>query len=73
MVIPPPIEAGAAPMNMTVISTIFIPLTFIVGVFGMNFRYMPELEWHYGYPLVMLAMAVITGLMLLWFRKRKWL
>lgn len=58
---------------LTVISTIFIPLTFIVGVFWMNFRYMPELEWHYGYPLVMLAMAVITGLMLLWFRKRKWL
>jgi magnesium transporter len=58
---------------LTVISTIFIPLTFIVGVFGMNFEYMPELKWHYGYFMVMGSMAVITILMLLWFRRKGWL
>lgn len=58
---------------LTVISTIFIPLTFIVGVFGMNFKYMPELEWHYGYPIVMGSMAILAGLMLLWFRRKRWL
>lgn len=58
---------------LTVISTIFIPLTFIVGVFGMNFKHMPELEWHYGYPLVMGSMAVLALLMLIWFRRKRWL
>lgn len=58
---------------LTVISTIFIPLTFIVGVFGMNFKYMPELEWHYGYPLVMGSMAIIAVAMLVWFRRKRWL
>ncbi|HRF82318.1 MAG TPA: CorA family divalent cation transporter, partial [Flavobacteriales bacterium] len=58
---------------LTVISTIFIPLTFIVGIFGMNFKHMPELEWQYGYPLVMLGMAVLAGIMLIWFRRKRWL
>lgn len=58
---------------LTVISTIFIPLTFVVGVYGMNFRHMPELEWHYGYPLVMGAMAAIAVAMLVWFRRKRWL
>ncbi len=58
---------------LTIISTIFIPLTFIVGVFGMNFKYMPELEWRYGYFMVMAAMAVIAVLMLIWFRRKRWL
>lgn len=58
---------------LTVISTIFIPLTFIVGIFGMNFKHMPELEWRYGYPLVMGAMAIIALIMLLWFRRKRWL
>lgn len=58
---------------LTVISTIFIPLTFIVGVFGMNFEHMPELHWKYGYPLVMGSMAVITLVMLIWFRRKRWL
>jgi len=58
---------------LTVISTIFIPLTFIVGIFGMNFKHMPELEWPYGYPLVMLGMAVLAGVMLIWFRRKRWL
>ena len=43
---------------LTVIATIFIPLTFIAGVYGMNFEYMPELKWRWGYPAVMLAMTI---------------
>lgn len=63
---------------LTVIATIFIPLTFIVGVYGMNFANadspwaMPELRWYYGYPLVWLAMGVIVAVMLAFFRRRKW-
>lgn len=58
---------------LTVIATIFIPLTFIAGVYGMNFKYMPELEWHWGYPAVMGFMAVLAFSMLFVFRYRKWL
>jgi magnesium transporter len=58
---------------LTVISTIFIPLTFIVGIYGMNFRYMPELEWPWGYPLVMLGMAGIAIALYFYFRRKKWL
>jgi magnesium transporter len=63
---------------LTVIATIFIPLTFIVGLYGMNFINakspwaMPELRWYYGYPLVWLLMIVIAGGMLVYFRRRKW-
>lgn len=58
---------------LTVISTIFIPLTFIVGVYGMNFEHMPELHWRYGYYMVMGGMLVISITMLLIFRKKGWL
>lgn len=58
---------------LTVITTIFMPLTFIAGVYGMNFKYMPELEWRWGYPVVLVAMAVIAGAMLVYFRKKDWL
>jgi magnesium transporter len=58
---------------LTVISTIFIPLTFIVGIYGMNFRYMPELAWRWGYPLVMLGMAGIAVALYFYFRRKKWL
>ena len=58
---------------LTIIATIFIPLTFIVGVYGMNFRYMPELEWRYGYPVLWLIMIVIGVSMLIFFKKRNWL
>ena len=58
---------------LTIISTIFIPLTFVVGVYGMNFDHMPELRWKYGYLMVMGSMTVIAGLMLLWFRRKRWL
>ena len=58
---------------LTIIATIFIPLTFIVGVYGMNFKYMPELEWRFGYPMIWLVMLVIGISMLLVFRRNKWL
>jgi magnesium transporter len=57
---------------LTLLSSIFIPLTFIAGVYGMNFDYMPELRAKSGYPLVLLAMAAIAGGLLLWFRRRGW-
>jgi magnesium transporter len=64
---------------LTVIATIFIPLTFIVGVYGMNFGdrsdspwAMPELNWYYGYPLLWLIMFAIGGGMVLVFRRKKW-
>lgn len=58
---------------LTVIGTIFIPLTFIVGLYGMNFKYMPELEWRWGYFTVLLFMAAITLGMVRYFRRRGWL
>lgn len=58
---------------LTVIATLFIPLTFIVGVYGMNFKYMPELEWHWGYPFVWILMACIALVMMYWFKRKKWL
>lgn len=58
---------------LTIIATIFIPLTFIAGVYGMNFKYMPELHWYLGYPFALLLMLLITMFMLLYFKKKKWL
>lgn len=58
---------------LTIIATIFIPLTFVAGIYGMNFRFMPELEWRWGYSLVLAVMAVIAVSMVIYFRKRKWL
>jgi magnesium transporter len=58
---------------LTIITTIFMPLTFIAGVYGMNFKHMPELDWYWGYPAVLLVMTVIAGAMLGFFRKKKWL
>ena len=57
---------------LTIIATIFIPLTFIAGVYGMNFDYMPELRWHWGYPAIMLFMALMGIIMFLYFKKRRW-
>ncbi|MCW4005617.1 MAG: magnesium/cobalt transporter CorA [Candidatus Bathyarchaeota archaeon] len=58
---------------LTIIATIFIPLTFIAGIYGMNFQNMPELTHPLGYPLVLAAMLAIAVLMLLYFRKKKWI
>jgi magnesium transporter len=58
---------------LTMIATIFIPLTFIVGVYGMNFKYMPELESRWGYPVVWLIMIAVGVFMGFYFKKKKWL
>jgi len=58
---------------LTIIATIFIPLTFIAGVYGMNFKYMPELGWRWGYSAVLLVMVLVAVVMLIYFRKKKWL
>ncbi len=63
---------------LTIIATIFIPLTFIAGIYGMNFNpekspfNMPELNWYFGYPAVLAVMAVIGVIMVIYFRKKKW-
>jgi magnesium transporter len=57
---------------LTIIATIFMPLTFIVGVYGMNFKHMPELEWSWGYPAVWLLMVVVTVGMLIFFKCKRW-
>jgi magnesium transporter len=57
---------------LTMIATIFIPLTFIVGVYGMNFEHMPELHWRYGYLAVWTLMAGMAGGMIYYFRRKKW-
>lgn len=58
---------------LTIIATIFIPLTFIVGLYGMNFKYMPELSWPWGYPLVLALMLAVAVYMLIYFRRKKWI
>jgi magnesium transporter len=58
---------------LTVIATIFIPLSFVVGLYGMNFEYMPELKWPWGYPTVLGVIVLIVASMLYYFRRKKWL
>ena len=58
---------------LTIIATIFIPLTFIAGVYGMNFRYMPELKWEFGYFATLGIMLVVAVIMIIFFRKKKWI
>jgi len=58
---------------LTIIGTIFIPLTFLVGVYGMNFEHMPELKMRYGYPTFWILSLLIAGGMIAWFRRRGWI
>jgi magnesium transporter len=58
---------------LTVFAAFFLPLTFIVGIYGMNFDLMPELRWPLGYPLVLLVMAAVSVAIYVWFRRRGWL
>ena len=58
---------------LTIFAAIFIPLTFIAGIYGMNFKYMPELEWTWGYFGALGLMIVVAGLLLLYFKNKKWL
>lgn len=60
-------------MLLTIVTSIFIPLTFIAGIYGMNFENMPELSWHYGYFIILGVMFLIGVMMLLWFMKKGWL
>ncbi len=58
---------------LTIIATIMMPLTLITGIYGMNFRYMPELTWKYAYPLTLLFMLLLGVCMLIYFKKKKWI
>ena len=60
-------------MVLTVWSTIFLPLTFMTGVYGMNFKYMPELQGRYGYILFWILAIIITSVMIFFFKKKKWI
>jgi magnesium transporter len=58
--------------TLTVVATIFIPLTFIAGIYGMNFSNMPELNWKYGYLIIWVIMIAILTVMVIYFKKKKW-
>jgi magnesium transporter len=58
---------------LTIIGTIFMPLTFLVGVYGMNFKHLPELEWYYGYHFLWLFMIIMAALMIWYFKRKRWL
>ena len=58
---------------LTVFSAFFLPLTFIVGIYGMNFAHMPELAQPWGYPAVLVIMAAVSGTIFVWFRRKGWL
>ena len=57
---------------LTIVSTVFMPLSFIAGVYGMNFTDMPELRWKFGYPFALLLMTAVTLGMIIYFKKKKW-
>lgn len=57
---------------LTIMATIFIPMTFVAGIYGMNFKYMPELEWPWSYPILWLLLITIFSVMVLWFKRKKW-
>ena len=57
---------------LTIIATIFIPITFIAGIYGMNFHHMPELAWRWGYPSVWILIVAVAAVMLMYFRSKKW-
>jgi magnesium transporter len=59
--------------TLTIVATIFIPLTFVAGVYGMNFEVMPELHWRFGYPVVMLGMACLAIVMIRYFQQKEWI
>ncbi|NLE05862.1 MAG: magnesium/cobalt transporter CorA, partial [Crenarchaeota archaeon] len=58
---------------LTIIATIFIPLTFVSGIYGMNFQFMPELNQPWGYPVALLSMAIISVVMLVYFKRKNWI
>ena len=64
---------GEVMKTLTMIATIFMPLSFVAGFYGMNFEYMPELKWRYGYPLAIVGMLVIASSFFYYFRRKGWL
>jgi magnesium transporter len=58
--------------TLTTVSTIFLPLTFLAGVWGMNFEFEPEFEWRYGYPFAWICFSLVSGLLLWYFKRKKW-
>ena len=58
---------------LTLVTTVFMPMSLVAGIYGMNFRFMPEIEWRYGYVFALSVMLVIAGTMVLWFRRRGWM
>jgi len=70
-------QSGQMDMNqvmkvLTIFAAIFIPLTFIAGVYGMNFHYLPELSWKYAYPVWWLIVIAISSIMIIFFKKKNW-
>jgi len=66
-------QMNAVMKTLTIMAAIFIPLTFIAGIYGMNFEAMPELKWRWAYPVVLAVMAVIALGLLCYFRRKRWL
>lgn len=66
-------RTGEVMRILTLFSAFFMPLTFMVGIYGMNFHHMPELTWRLGYPAVLLGMVVVTLLIYIWFKRKGWL
>ena len=58
---------------LTVFAVLMMPLTVVTGIYGMNFKFMPELEWRLGYPMVLIVMVGIMGGLLYFFKKKKWI
>jgi magnesium transporter len=58
---------------LTVMASIFIPLTFIAGIYGMNFKYQPELDYHWAYPIILGVMVTVGAGMLVFFRRKGWI
>jgi magnesium transporter len=58
--------------TLTVVTSIFIPLTFVVGIYGMNFSNMPELRWKYGYFILLAFMVLMVVAMVIYIRKKRW-
>ena len=58
--------------TLTVFTVLFLPLTLLTGIYGMNFEQMPELHWHWGYPTLIAVMLGVVSATLWWFKKRQW-
>lgn len=59
--------------TLTIFAAVFMPLTFIAGIYGMNFHFMPELKWQWGYPVVLIVMLVVAAIMIVYMKRKKWM